>query len=132
MMMNICAIFIVGVTLTAYPSKSVQAQAKTFQLKYAGFMPPSNIMEFLPIWWAKEAEKRTGGRVKVALYHAESLGKLFDQPKMLKGGICDVTQLANVLPEFPILGSFGAPFVIPNRAKNMDGFWTLYYKASSS
>jgi len=106
----------------------VGAQAKTFELKYAGFMPKVDPQEANPEWWGKEVEKRTEGRVKVTFYHAETLGKMFDQPKMLKGGICDITQLPDVSPDFPLLHIFEAPFVVPTQAKAQEAFGALYYK----
>jgi TRAP-type C4-dicarboxylate transport system substrate-binding protein len=53
---------------------------------------------------------------------------MFDQPKMLKGGICDITQLPDVSPDFPLLHIFEAPFVIPTQARTQEAFWALYYK----
>jgi TRAP-type C4-dicarboxylate transport system substrate-binding protein len=66
--------------------------------------------------------------VKVTFYHAQTLGKLFDQPKMLKGGICDVTQLPDVSPDFPLLHIFEAPFVISSQARAQEAFGAMYYK----
>ena len=100
---------------------------ETFNLKYSGFMPKEHIIEAVQQWWGQEVEKRTNGRVKVSYYHAQTLGKLFDFPKMLKGGLCDIAQIPNT-PQFPILNLFDAPFLIVNRAEMMDVFWALYYK----
>jgi TRAP-type transport system periplasmic protein len=106
----------------------VHAQAKTFNLKYAGFMPATDRHERTMVWYAQELEKRTNGRVKITLFHSQSLGALFDYPKLLKGGVCDIAPLATALPDFPLLGSFFAPYVMPSDAKTAEAFWAIYNK----
>ena len=101
---------------------------KTFDLKYAGVLPKGNALAVVPEWWSKEVEKRTGGKVKVTLYHAQALGKGMDYPEMLKGGAMDLASLTNYHPSFPMLQVFDLPFVAPNRAVAMDTFYMLYYK----
>jgi len=121
-------IFMIGVTFIAYPSKSVQAQTKTFNLKYTGVYPPTDRFEVTSVWWCRELEKRSNGRVKINLYFNQALGKIYDYPKMLKGGVADIGQFTNAAAEFPVLRSFHAPYVIPSSVRSVDAFWTLYYK----
>jgi TRAP-type transport system periplasmic protein len=121
----ICLFALMFVFLSSDPAR---AQAKTFNLKYAGFMPATDRHEKTMVWWAQEVEKRTNGRVKVTLFHSQSLGALFDYPKLLKGGVCDIAPLATALPEFPMLGSFFAPYVMPSDTKTAEAFWTIYNK----
>ncbi|MBN1849568.1 MAG: TRAP transporter substrate-binding protein DctP [Deltaproteobacteria bacterium] len=120
--------FLLGINLIAGSSNLVLAQEKTFNLKYAGFMPATDTHERVAAWWSKEVEKRTNGRVKVTLYHGATLGNLFDFPKMLKAGVCDISLLPTAAAEFPMFAPFYAPNMVLNSAIATDVFWTLYYK----
>jgi TRAP-type transport system periplasmic protein len=123
------AILFVGIICLAYSPAPAHAQAKTFNLKYSGFFPNTDPMEQTATWWCQELEKRTNGRVKITAYHGESLGKIFDAPKMLRSGIADIAQFTNATPEFPVLGGTEAPYVVPNPSVNsVKAFWTLYNK----
>ena len=44
-------------------------------------------------WFASEIEKRTGGRVKIKIFWAQSLGKTSDLPDLVQSGGVDMTML---------------------------------------
>ena len=88
-----------------------QAAAPTVTLKYAGFQPPTMQSEKIPRWWASEVDKRTNGKLKVELFHGETLGKIGDFPQMLLSGVCDVSLLAAPPQQFPVYELFALPFV---------------------
>jgi TRAP-type C4-dicarboxylate transport system substrate-binding protein len=119
---------LLGLILASAYAQPKPATEKTFHLKYAGFMPKGQVMEVTPEWWGKEVEERTGGRVKVDLYFGQTLGKVFDFPKMVRGGVCDMATFTCVGAEFPMLDIFDAPGVVTNRAKAVDAFWAVYCK----
>jgi TRAP-type transport system periplasmic protein len=123
--------FMAGIIYLACPATSAHAQAKTFNLKYSGFFPQTDPNETMAVWWCDELQKRTNGRVKIQMFFGESLGKIFDGPKMLRAGIADIGQFAQSTPEFPILGLTDAPYVIPNPSTvttSVKAFWAMYDK----
>ncbi|MBN1849569.1 MAG: TRAP transporter substrate-binding protein DctP [Deltaproteobacteria bacterium] len=105
--------------------QSVPAAEKTYKLKYAGGLGQGTALEVIPEWWGKELEKRTGGRVKVEYYFGEALGRQFDYPKLLRAGVCDYALLTTAIAEFKMLGVSMAPFLMANRAVNMEATMTL-------
>jgi TRAP-type C4-dicarboxylate transport system substrate-binding protein len=76
------------------------ADADVITMKYAGYLAPDHLQETIPAWYAKELEERTGGRVKIELFHGSSLGALEDFPEMLKGKVADISLITVVQPEF--------------------------------
>lgn len=62
------------------------------ELRYSTYLPPKHhLVRRIYTRWAEEVEKRTGGRVKVTLFTAGSLGKAVDHYDMAAKGIADVT-----------------------------------------
>jgi len=91
-------------------------QAKTIQLSYSNFFPPSHIQAKLGESWAKEIEKRTHGKVKITYYPG---GALLKGPKIFDGitkGITDIgmSVLAYSRGRFPALEAFDLPLGYPN------------------
>ena len=87
------------------------AQAKTIELSYANFFPPTHIQGKLGASWAKEIEKRTNGKVKITYYPG---GALLKGPKMydgIKKGITDIgmSVFAYSRGVFPAMGAFDLP-----------------------
>ena len=64
------------------PSRSYQAAGKTIELRFATFIPPTDVYAVTLGEWAKDLEQRTNGRVKVTFYHGQSLLKV---PELLDG-----------------------------------------------
>ncbi len=75
---------------TAPAAAPAAAPKDVITLKLASHEPPaSNVGKNLEKWAAMVAEK-TGGRVKVTVYHGEALGKGVDNYPMVEGKIADL------------------------------------------
>ena len=96
-----------------------QAVAQTMTLRLHQMLPPqATIPARALIPWAQKVEKESGGKIKVQLYHAMSLGggspaTLFDQAK---DGVVDLTWtvLGYTPGRFPKTEVFELPFMSGN------------------
>jgi TRAP-type C4-dicarboxylate transport system substrate-binding protein len=96
-----------------------QAMAQTVTLRLHQMLPPqATIPARALIPWAQKIEKESGGKIKVQLYHAMSLGggspaTLFDQAK---DGVVDLTWtvLGYTPGRFPKTEVFELPFMSGN------------------
>lgn len=109
-------------------ARSTFADSKTIQLKYAGLLPPGTTLSSPVDEWGKRVEERTGGRVKMTAYHAQSLGKYTDFPKMMQFGLCDMAFVGAALPDFDLLGVGELPSLISTMRVSMDLTHALYRK----
>jgi TRAP-type C4-dicarboxylate transport system substrate-binding protein len=82
-------------------------------LKFATYFPEANTISQFNVWWAKEIEKRTSGRVKFEYFWAGSLVKARDLAKAAGRGICDVALLATgyTRASFPLTGIYEAVYI---------------------
>jgi TRAP-type transport system periplasmic protein len=124
-----------GQTTTSSPppatsSSSTQTTvAKPIELKLTDIYTSDQTNGRLDDLFAKMVSDKTGGRVKVTVYHAESLGKQTEFINMMKGGVVDIANLsAGTYPaqfetetgiELPGLG-------IPSRNARSEITWNLY------
>jgi TRAP-type transport system periplasmic protein len=69
----VLAILFAVLFFISYPCSPVHAAEAAIKLSYASYVPPSHKMHKIHEDWCKEIEKRTGGRVKVTYYPAETL-----------------------------------------------------------
>jgi TRAP-type C4-dicarboxylate transport system substrate-binding protein len=100
---------------TATPGASKPA-AKTIELKYSIFFPPTHIQTRTGASWAKEIETRTHGRVKITIFPG---GALTQAPQCYEGvvnGISDLGMscLAYTPGRFPLLEGLDLPLGYPN------------------
>jgi TRAP-type transport system periplasmic protein len=112
-------------------SSTLAAPATTFELKFVDkFTSEQKDGEFDDIM-AKLLMEKTGGKVKITMYHSESLGKETDFLTMMNGGIVDIINLTPGLApasfglelglEMPMLG-------ISDRQQRIDLTWELLNK----
>lgn len=95
LLINMCLIVLLAMLLS---SVSFGEETKPIQLKLAHWVPPQgHIHTGIAVPWAREVEKRTGGRVKVTIYPAQALGKVVDAYDMAAGGIAEVTMGSPVM-----------------------------------
>jgi TRAP-type C4-dicarboxylate transport system substrate-binding protein len=85
-------VLLVSAILVGIPVDSSYAQtaAKPIKLTYALFQPATAALSKLQTEYAKEIEKRTGGRVQITVFHG---GSLLGAPAMFQGirnGIADM------------------------------------------
>jgi TRAP-type C4-dicarboxylate transport system substrate-binding protein len=90
--------------------------AKTIELTYANFFPPTHVQAQLGIDWAKEVEKRTNGKVKFAHFPG---GALLKGPEIYDGvakGIADVgmSVFAYTQGRFPSIEAIDLPMGYPS------------------
>jgi len=110
------ALIIIPVLLFCTGAKTKVASAAAVEpivLRFASFLPEVNTISQYNVWWAKEIEKRTGGRVKFEFYWAGSLVKAPDLPTATGRGICDVTLMATgyTRAKFPLTGTYEVVYV---------------------
>ncbi len=89
---------------------------KAIELSYSIFFPPSHIQCKTAEEWAREVEKRTGGRVRVTTYPGGSLSKA---PQCYDGVVSGISDLgmscfAYTLGRFPLLEGLDLPLGYPD------------------
>ncbi len=104
---------------------SAGAQSKTIQLSFSNFLAPEYGISKALIEWGKEIEKRTGGRVKIMLYHS---GTLTSPTANYEGVVRDLSDighscLAYTRGRFPLMEAAdlpGYPFnaIVTSRVAN--------------
>lgn len=99
---TILVMFVVLTIILVLSNEAVLAQAKTYELRVATYVPPISHIGQTVGWWTAELGKRTGGRVKATAYYSEILGKGPDFLNMLNSGTANVT----VYPAVAIPGRF--------------------------
>ncbi len=100
--------FVVMASLIIGPSA---VEAKTFQLRYSIFFPPTHDQCKAGIAWAEEVEKRTNGRVKVTVFPAGTLTKANQCYDGVVNGISDIGMscFAYTRGRFPIMEAVDLP-----------------------
>ncbi len=121
-----------GATTTVTKTNTVTttgtAAAKTFDWKYAGWGTPTDEMEVTAEIWGNKVMELSGGRIKITYYHGQALGQQLDQPSMLQGGVCQVSELPDVA-QFPLLEISDLPYVGANSVVAMDAYYNAYSKS---
>lgn len=82
------------------------AQEDVFVLKLSHHVPPVHHQHSVTfVNWAKELERRSGGRLKVDIYPAQQLGRLSQQYNLVRRGDVDIAFIMHGLPSgrFPLL-----------------------------
>jgi TRAP-type C4-dicarboxylate transport system substrate-binding protein len=113
---RISVVFLVLAFGAFFLSSAGTARAKPIELSYSNFFPPTHIQAQLGDSWAKEIEKRTGGKVKVTYYPG---GALLKGPQIYDGilkGITDVgmSVFGYSRGVFPSMEAMDLPMGYPN------------------
>ncbi|MBN1228030.1 MAG: TRAP transporter substrate-binding protein DctP [Deltaproteobacteria bacterium] len=118
------SIFLMSSILEAAPKE------KNWNLRFATHLPPNDYMTLTLPWWGKEAEKRTGGRVKATMFPGGALGKGQEYTEMIRKGAIEGAMLDNNLQvgELPMLDIITLPFFISSPRMVMDVLYQLYYE----
>lgn len=92
------------------------AAAKTVQLTYSSFFPPTHIQSQLSESWCKEVEKRTEGRVVVQYFAGQTLTQAKQTYDSVLDGIADIgtSALAYTRGRFPVISAMDLPFGYPS------------------
>ena len=90
--------------------------AKTVQLTYSNFFPPSHIQSQLAEAWCQEVEKRTEGRVKISYYPGGTLTPAAQCYDGVVNQLSDIglSLLAYSRGRFPLMDIINLPFGNPN------------------
>jgi len=91
-------------------------EAKTFNLTYSIFFPPSHDQCKAGEAWAREIEKRTNGEVKITVFPAGTLTKANQCYDGVASGISDIGMscFAYTRGRFPIMEALDLPHGYPN------------------
>ena len=129
----ILAILLIGTIAISGCQGGEPAPASTskIELRFATFIPPTDVYAVNLGNWAKELEQKTNGRVKVTFYHGQSLLKV---PEILNGvaaGTADMAFLfAGANPDrLPLSQIMGLPtMVFQTSSQACQTWWALHNK----
>ncbi len=121
--MLVCIIGLTG--CSGDQTTSAPDAGKTIELRFATFIPPTDVYAVTLGEWAKELEQRTNGRVKVTFYHGQSLLKV---PELLDGvasGTADMAfMFAGAFPDrLPLSQIMGLPTMIFQNSSQSSQTW---------
>ena len=104
--------FAIFITFTSAPS----VEAKTINLTYSNFFPPTHGHSIAAANMAKEIEKRTNGRVKISYFPGGTLTKPRVTYDGVVKGICDIGMscFAYTRGRFPIMEAVDLPLGYPS------------------
>ena len=100
----------------------------TLRLSY--FLPPSHPLQASFQAWAANVTKASGGTVKITIFPAEQLGKMFDHYDMARDGIADIALVGpGYQPgRFPVAGAADLPFLYNDGKKGTAAVDAWYRK----
>ena len=115
---RVVILFVVAALVAPLPgcSRKTGDGAKTIALNYSIFFPPSHIQCKTAEAWAREIEKRTGGRVKITLYPGGTLSKAPQVYQGVMDGVSDIGMscFAYTRGRFPLLEGLDLPLGYPD------------------
>lgn len=97
-------------------SEGTTSTGQAIKLSYSVFFPPTHVQCIAATEWAKEIEKRTGGRVQITVYPAGSLTKADQCYEGVVKGISDLGMscFAYTRGRFPLMEGLDLPVGYPN------------------
>lgn len=119
---------LLGILLLGLPAAAA-GQPKPILLKKADFAPPTNTRTQVSKWWGEEVEKRSGGRLKIQYFPAETLLKAADIFEGTRTGVADIgiwVQAYNPAIS-PISALFTLPGVSPAIRPALHAAWDLVF-----
>lgn len=126
----ILAVILIGVTALSGCGGEKSAETP-IELRFATFIPPTDVYAVNLGEWAKELEEKTNGRLKVTFFHAQSLLKM---PEMLDGvasGTADMAFFnAGIYPDrLPLSQIMGLPIMMfETSAQAAQTWWDIHNK----
>lgn len=99
----------------------------TLKLRFAHFVTAALPGATVDQWYADELDKRTGGKMKMQIFWAESMGKSMELLKMSAQGAADVTATAAGYFPSHIPGMAAASAPVANSAKQAKLAWTRLF-----
>lgn len=125
--------FIVAAALVLLTCPAAPA-ADPIVLKFSSYLPPTHHLQVSHQWVADQIEKRTNGRVKIRMYHTESLHSAKKGFEALRSGITDITLAYPIYDPtgFHLAFGGGLPFKYPSShvaVRVMEELYPEYIKA---
>lgn len=125
------ALILVASSLVNGEAQAAPTKDKPIDLKFAHFLPPNHFLVvdgFAP--WAKAVEERSGGRVKVTFYPAQSLCKAKDDYDAVVTGVADIAwhSIAYTPGRFPLTEIFFLPYLGSMPAERANNVYQELYK----
>lgn len=113
MLSSIVFIGVLALMLTVFP---ISATAATTSFNYSVFFPPTHGQSKAAVEWAKEIEKRTGGRVKINVFAGGTLTPADQIYDGVVKGISDIGMscFAYTRGRFPVMEALDLPMGYPN------------------
>jgi TRAP-type transport system periplasmic protein len=98
------------------PAAGPAKPEEVIKLSYSVFFPPTHVQCIAATNWAHEIQKRTGGRVQIAVYPAGSLTKADQCYEGVTKGISDLGMscFAYTRGRFPLMEGLDLPLGYPN------------------
>ena len=127
--MKRCLILVMAMALSA--GLCGGAWAGTINLKLASFMAPNHVQHKQVIEpWAKKLSEMTGGKVKVTIFPASSLGKPPEHYDLAAKGIADIAfPILSYNPgRFNLTSVFELPFMFTTSEQVSVALWKVYEK----
>ena len=107
----VLSLFLVAFSMMLFAPSQAGAQGKVFTLKFASFVTPLHWVSISLENWCKEVEKRTNGRVKVTMFHANTLAPAPQIYDAVTKGIADLgyASISYTQGRFPLTEVVGLP-----------------------
>lgn len=118
-MRKLLTVLAVAGSFLAASTAAVANDYPVMRMKLAHFGPKAFVQSGIDEWWAKEVERRSGGKIKVQVFWAGSAGKPNEILKLVGSGVIDLgaTPQAFYPNELPLIG---APNSVPNVFKTRE------------
>ena len=118
---------IAATALLAAPTSISQAEAKTYNLRYADLGPPRGPRAKALMWWADELKSRSGGQLNIKFFWSQSLVKAKATMKAVGSGLADIGTVIGVYhpAEFPMWNFSNTPFLISDAWVGMRTWYEL-------
>jgi TRAP-type C4-dicarboxylate transport system substrate-binding protein len=122
------SVLIVLIAFAAMASSAARADEPTITLRLADSLPVGHIIhEAVTKPFIEAVEKRTDGKVKMAHYPAEQLGKAKDLPRLTQSGVVDIGYIvpSYASDKMPLTAVAELPGGFRNACQGTAAYWAL-------
>ena len=92
------------------------AEKESYELNYAVFFPATHLQAQTAEAWAKEVEERSGGRIRITMFHGGTLSNAAQTYEAVVSGVADIgmSVFAYTRGRFPLLEGLDLPVGYPD------------------
>jgi len=92
------------------------AEKESYELNYAVFFPATHLQAQAAEAWAKEVEERSGGRIRISMFHGGTLSNAAQTYEAVVSGVADIgmSVFAYTRGRFPLLEGLDLPVGYPD------------------